>query len=406
VKRLVVEELESVWETLQSAESGEAAEEAAVQWSRKAARALLEAGLQARVDAVQTAQATACACGGRTQLHSRRPRLVVTLLGPVQIERQYRRCDACGARSFPAEAWLGWEHGFSGRVEEAVAWSVAALPYRPAVEGLRRFAGIDLSLSAAQAIVARWGKARTEPAANAEPVAGRLAVEIDGTMAHVDGAWREVKLAGLLRVRRGKAEAVSYVADWLRAEEFQTVLWQEAQVRGVERARAAAVLGDGAAWIWETANTLFPEATEILDWYHASEHLWQAGRVIGGEGTAQTRTLVRRWHKSLRRGDSAALEQELRTRTRRQADPEEVLRKTADYLGRHHARLDYPHFRRAGWPIGSGIAEGGCKHVIGLRFKRKSTRWKSPGFRSVLHLRLDVLNDRWQQRCEGLSKAA
>lgn len=59
-------------------------------------------------------------------------------------------------------------------------------------------------------------------------------------------------------------------------------------------------------------------------------------------------------------------------------------------------------FRGAGWPIGSGVVEGGCKNVIDLRFKRKSARWKTPGLRAILHLRLDILNDRWGTRCDHL----
>ena len=406
LERLVVAEVRSVWEALQGAASGEGAEEAALEWSRKVGRAVLEAGVQARVETVQQAETGACPCGGKQQLHSHRPRTVLTLLGALRVTRQYRQCRHCGRRSFPADGWLGWEGAFSRRLEEAVAWSAAALPYRAALEGLQRFCGIELSLSAAQGIAARWGNQRLELAGYAEPVKGRLGVEIDGSMAHIDGDWREVKLGSFLRWRAGKPEAISDVADWLNCEQFREPLWSEALVRGAPEARQVVVIADGAAWIWQTANTLFPRATEILDWYHACEHLWQAGRVIHGEATPETHTLVKRWKAALRQGYSEGLEEEIRELAHQIRDPQEVLRKTADYLDHHQARLRYPLFRQAGWPIGSGIVEGGCKHVIGVRFKRKSARWKKPGFRAILHLRLDLLNNRWEKRYDLLRKAA
>jgi len=405
LEELVVAEVRSVWKALQGAASGEAAEKAVVEWSRKVGRAVLEAGVQARIEMVQQ-EDSACPCGGKSRVHSHRCRTVLTLLGAVPLTRQYRQCRECGRRSFPADGWLGWEGAFSGRLEEAVAWSVAALPYRAALEGLRRFCGIELSLSAAQEMAGRWGGGRLELAGYEEPVKGRLGVEIDGAMAHIDGEWREVKLASFLCWRAGKADAISYVADWLNSEEFREPLWREALVRGAPEAREVAVVADGAAWIWQTANTLFPRATEILDFYHASEHLWQAGRVVHGEATPQTQALVKRWKAALRQGFSEGLEEELRELAGQIRDPQEVLRKTADYLDHHQARLRYPLFRQAGWPIGSGIVEGGCKHVIGLRFKRNSARWKKPGFRAILHLRLDLLSNRWDKRCELMRKAA
>lgn len=196
------------------------------------------------------------------------------------------------------------------------------------------------------------------------------------------------------------------MADWLTSEQFREPLWREALVRGAPQARQVAVIADGAAWIWDTANTLFPRATQILDWYHACEHLWAAGRVVYGEATPETQALVKRWKGALRQGFSEGLEEELRELAEQVRDPQQVLRKTADYLDHHQARLRYPLFRQAGWPIGSGIVEGGPKNVIGLRFKRRSARWKKPGFRAILQLRLDLLNNRWEKRCDLLRKAA
>ena len=205
--------------------------------------------------------------------------------------------------------------------------------------------------------------------------------------------------------RKGKPYGVSYIADWLPAQQFAQPLWREALARGAPTATALAVVGDGAPWVWDTAQTVFSRPTEILDWYHACEHLWQAGRVVHGEGTPETAALVERWKSQLWRGHSEGLEEELRELSTTAPDCDQTLRKTADYLCTHQARLRYPLFRAAGWPVGSGVVEGACKHLIDLRFKRKSTRWTKAGARAVLSLRLDLLNDRWENRCAHMRLA-
>jgi hypothetical protein len=324
------------------------------------------------------------------------------MLGATRVRRRYLRCSRCGRHRIPADAWLGWRSGFSPVLEEAVAWQAAALPYRQALEGLRKFCGVELSLAAAQQIAARWGAVELTPPPYAHKVRGRLVVEIDGTAAHVDGAWHEIKVATFMGWRQGVSHGTSYIADWLPAAHFAQPLWREALARGAPTARAVAVVADGAPWIWDTAQTVLSRPVEILDWYHACEHLWAAGRVVHGEGTPETATLVARWKRELRRGHSEGLEEELRELAQTVPDPNQVLCKTANYLQTHQARVRYPLFRAAGWPIGSGVVEAGCKNVVALRFKRKSARWKAPGMRAVLHLRLDMLNDRWDNRCDHL----
>lgn len=404
--QLLVAEIEWLWGELMAAPSGEAAEQLTLEWSRRVGRQVLGAALQAQVEKVEAQAERECPCGARQRVHSRQPRTVLTLLGTARVKRRYLRCTRCGQHRIPADAWLGWQHGFSHLLEEAVAWQAAAMPYRAALKGLHKLCGVELSLAAAEQIAARWGTAQLTAEPYAQRVKGRLVVEIDGTMAHVDGAWHEIKLATCMDWRRGKPGKVSYVADWLSAEQFAEPLWREALARGAPAATAVAVVADGAPWIWELAGTVLSRPTEILDFYHACEHLWQAGRVVHGEGTAETAALVGRWKGELRHGHCEGLEEELRELASTVGDPDQVLRKTANYLQTHQARMRYPLFRAAGWPIGSGVVEGGCGHVVGLRFKRKSTRWKAPGLRAILHLRLDLLNDRWENRCEYLRLSA
>jgi Uncharacterised protein family (UPF0236) len=335
------------------------------------------------------------------------------LLGTVRVRRRYFRCRHCRSHQRPGEAWLAWNGGFSLALQEAGAWESAALPYREALASLAKLAGVEVSLEAAERMVARWGEAELPPAPYAARVPQDLVVEIDGTTVHLEEGWKELKLAAYCGwdcqepVTEKRLQGVSYVGAWRGAEAFREPLWQEAAARGAAQARAVAVVGDGAPWIWETARWLFPRATQILDWYHLSEHLWEAAKVVHGEGTAPTTRLAEGWKAEVWEGRSEGVEAHLRELVGQGRDSsKETLRRCADYLRTHQHRIRYPLFRKRGWPVGSGVVEAGCKHVVGARFKRKSTRWHQEGGEAVLHLRLDRLNGRWEERCTHLRRAA
>jgi hypothetical protein len=301
--------------------------------------------------------------------------------------------------------------GFSPVVEEWVAWGCAGLPYREALCSLEKLTGVEVPLESAQGIVARWGKAELKLAPNAQRVGRELVIEIDGAKAHLEEGWKEIKVGACFSWDRNdpkaKPEAVSYCADWETAQQFRETLWQEAVVRGITTARAVAVIGDGAPWIWDLVEYLFPYATQILDWYHLTEHLGAAAKVVHGEGKPQTTALFEQWKTEVWEGRSEGVEEHLRELVAAGRDEgDQTLRKCADYLQTNQARIRYHLFRAAGWPVGSGVVEGACKHVIGLRFKRQSTRWSRPGAQAVLHLRLDRLSDRWSARCQLVRKAA
>jgi hypothetical protein len=411
VQEAMLREFAGVWEELMAAKEAAEIEQRVHVWSRRVGRQLLEAGLQAAIERRERVDEKCC--GKRLERHARERREVLTLLGPVRVWRRYLRCEQCRCHRRPADEWLGWRGGFSGGVEEVVAWECAGLPYREALASLEKLAGLELSVHAAEGIVARWGATPLALAPQTEPLVGDVVVEIDGASAFIGERWREVKLGTFFGWDRTLApeqqapQARSYVASWEPVRQFKETLWQEALVRGTATARSVAVLGDGAPWIWELAQWLFPRAVQILDWYHLSEHLWEAAEAVHGEGTAPTERLVERWKCDLWEGRSEGVEEHLRELMRQgRDDAKETLRKCADYLRTHQHRIRYPLFRAMGWPVGSGVVESGCKQVVGLRLKRKSARWSEPGAEAVLHLRVDRLSNRWAQRCEQVRLAA
>jgi hypothetical protein len=405
----IVAEFEGVWQEVVEAKDGEGAEQRVLAWTRVVGRRILEAGLQAAIEKREQ-QGRIC-CGRPMQRRVREWRQVRTVLGDVRVRRRYFLCARCRGHRRPADAWLKWVGGFSPVVEEWVAWECAGLPYREALCSLEKLTGVEVPLESAQGIVARWGKAELKLAPNAQRVGRELVIEIDGAKAHLEEGWKEIKVGACFSWDRNdpkaKPEAVSYCADWETAEQFRETLWEEVVVRGISTARTVAVIGDGAPWIWDLVEYLFPYATQILDWYHLTEHLGAAAKVVHGEGKPQTTALFEQWKTEVWEGRSEGVEEHLRELVAAGRDEgDQTLRKCADYLQTNQARIRYHLFRAAGWPVGSGVVEGACKHVIGLRFKRQSTRWSRPGAQAVLHLRLDRLSDRWSARCQLVRKAA
>jgi len=403
MKGAIAKEFDGIWEAVVGSKNAEVAEQLVVEWARKIGREVLAAGLQAAIEEIEE-EAVRC-CGKAMEKHSREPREVLTMLGLVRVRRRYLRCEQCRVHRRPADQWLRWRGGFSFAVEEMVAWECAALPYREALASLRKLAGIELSVDAEEQIAGRWGEAELATNPNGERVEKELVVQIDGTKAHLEDGWREIKVGACFswdcESPEAKPEAVTYVANWQPAHEFADTLWEEAVCRGAPGARAQAVIGDDAPWIWQMAELLFPRATQILDWYHLTEHLWVAAKVVHGEGKPETTALVEQWKTQVWEGRSEGVEEHLRELVAAgKDDSDNTLRRCADYLRTHQARLRYHLFREAGWPVGSGVVEGACKHVVGLRFKRQSTRWTKAGARAVLHLRLDRLNSRWDARTQ------
>lgn len=406
----VMAEVREVWEAGEQAGSAEQLEQVVLEWRARAGGMVMQALCQEAVGRKEQAQVPIC-CGGRMDHHSRLAKTVLTLLGPITVRRRYYRCLRCGRSLLPADEWLGWKGGFSHHLQEALAWQCSLLPYREALGSVKKLAGVEVSVLGAERTVARWGKAGLAPAPYAERVRQDLVVEIDGTTTHLREGWKEIKLGACFSWDcanpEAEPEAVTYTAAWESAEQFRETLWQEALVRGASTVRLAAVLGDGAPWVWEVAAHLFPRAVQILDWYHLTEHLWRAAKVLHGEGSEETKALEKLWEGEVWEGRSEGVEEHLRELVAAGEDEgDNTLRKCADYLQTHQHRIRYPLFRAMGLPTASGVVEGACKHVIGLRFKRQSTRWTRPGAQAVLHLRLDRINGRWAQRCHLMRQAA
>ncbi len=186
------------------------------------------------------------------------------------------------------------------------------------------------------------------------------------------------------------ATAEHHLSGQLRSSRsFGSLVRRAALARGLASAQRVIFLGDGAAWVWEIARTCFPQAVQILDYYHASEHLMDLARALYDDpGCARNWAL--RWQSLVYDSQLDDLCADVRAVTG--PAPSEAVQRELDYLERNRARLDYRHYREQGWFIGSGVVEAGCKRVIGQRLKQSGMFWRETGATALASLRCALLS--------------
>jgi hypothetical protein len=199
-------------------------------------------------------------------------------------------------------------------------------------------------------------------------------------------------------------DSTTYVGAIETAEEFGLRIYTEAWNRGWDRATIRVVMGDGSHWIWNLADQHFPGALQIVDLYHAREHLWDLARKLHpADAAAQQRWLMRKLD-GLENGKIEKLATALRKLADGEQNPElgRAIRIEAEYFDSNSDRMRYPEFRKQNLFVGSGVIEAGCKTVIGSRLKQSGMFWTVRGANAIIVLRCCLLNgeleDFWAAR--------
>jgi len=373
-----------------------------------------------------------CGRGHRAAFVGYRPKHLDTVLGPVTLRRAWYHCGACHRGFAPRDAELGVS---GSSLSEGLRRMVARVGSSESFAGARRdlaeLAGIELTAKRVERSAEADGElvgvttaqeadavldGRVVPFPVAEPVE-KLYVALDGTGVPMvpketagrrgkdpDGRarTREVKLACLFTGtgldERGRPvrdpHSSSYVATLGTAERFGSLVYAEALRRGARHAGQLIVLGDGAAWIWNLAAEHLPGAIEVVDLYHAREHLHALGRLVAsGLGDGQRGWLAERLAE-LDRGHVEALLAAARGLTLDEAGAGEV--ETAlGYFETNRERMRYGRFRALGLFVGSGAVEAGCRAVVAQRLKLSGMRWTVRGASAIISLRCQDASGRW-----------
>ena len=346
----------------------------------------------------------------------RRLRHVQGFFGWVGLERDYYYD---GTRGFvPADRALGLVGSYTPDLAYLLALAAALEPFEAAQQLLERFSGIQVVGRQIQRLMAIVGPAaqawvRPTPQTEAAPV---FYVSFDGTGVPIvsrelrgrkgkqsDGTakTREAKLGCVFtqhsRDDKGRPvrtpASTTYVGSFQTAAEFGARIRQEAQRRGMACAKVVVVIVDGAKWTAELARTHFPTAILILDFYHALVHLHALAEALEGKDTPAKKQLVSRWKKLLLKDQVGQVIAQARQMGQHHQANAEAIEQEIGYLENHSAWMRYGTYRRAGYLIGSGVIEAGCKTVVGERLKCSGMHWTEAGASHVLALRCLVLSD-------------
>jgi hypothetical protein len=379
-----------------------------------------------------------CTCGRKAHYRELRSKPVLTVVGKVDLSRPYYLCSHCHTGQFPADVELDVENTeFSPGVRRMEAMVGQEAPFDHGREQMKALAGLDVTAKSvertAEAIGADIAQGEQReirkavqldlPVIIGKPIPF-LYVQMDGTGVPVvkketegrkgktDGQpahTREVKLGCVFTQtawdKEGYAirdpDSTTYTGAIETAEEFGKRIYLEAWNRGWSRAAKKVVMGDGAEWIWNLADQHFPGAVQIVDLYHARQHLWDLARKLYPNDTVSQKAWIKVHQKRLLdKGKIEKLVLSLRATESTNAEVLDKIRTEADYFERNAERMRYPKFRRQHLFVGSGVIEAGCKTVIGSRLKQSGMFWTVRGANSIIALRCCHLNGRFEDYWE------
>lgn len=173
-------------------------------------------------------------------------------------------------------------------------------------------------------------------------------------------------------------------------------LHHEALRRGLGRARQIEAVGDGAPWIWNLVGARWAQAVDVLDFYHASQHLWELGRALHPRDEKKVAAWVEPRRHRLRHGEEAAVLQEIAGLKTGRGARGKIVRREQNYFASQAGRVAYETLTERGWPIGSGAVESACRQRQ-CRYKRCGQFWTEPGLRNLCALEEARANGHWQQ---------
>jgi hypothetical protein len=376
-----------------------------------------------------------CVCGKEARYAGRRPKTFQTVVGGMTLERAYYHCAACQAGFCPRDRALGLEDTtLSAATTRMVGLAAAMASFAEASELMRELAGVWVDPKqverSAEALGREIAQDERRVVESEPPMAPTLYLGLDGTgvpmrASEVEGRsgkqpdgsarTREVKLVTVWSAEGRDKEgvpmrdpgSVSYSAAIESAasrdtddtpSQFAQRADREARRRGFDRAQRRVVLGDGAPWIWNLADELFPGAVQIVDLYHAKGHLWDVAKAIYGAGS----DLGERWAKQRRDELDEGKIDDILAALRVHAQANDEARKCLDYVTCNQKRMRYPEFRTQGLCVSTGVVEAGCKIVVGARLKRSGMHWTVAGADAIIALRCCKLSGRfedfWERR--------
>jgi hypothetical protein len=370
----------------------------------------------------------ACECGHRADYQFRRRAKTLTVFGWVEYRRVYYLCTHCHQGQSPLDQRFGLQPGqVSAGLAPLLALAGVETAFEEGCELVKRFLLLEVSDNTLRKETQVFGQlqAQTEQVWQAQSQdpqylqerqqsavegARRLYGSLDGTHVPIGEEWRELKVGSWYEVEQvrnpsrqvvGKpdelrAKNISYYCDIAEAQHFEQLLWASGVQRGADQAEEIIFLGDGAVWIWNLVERNFPQAVQIVDWYHAVEYLTPIAEALHGAESPAGKEWLEEMHTDLWEGrvEQVISACQAYTKHRRAG---EAARKAVTYYTNNANRMEYARFRAAGYQIGSGTIESGCKQIATQRLKRSGARWTLEGARMTAKARAAWLSGHWDR---------
>lgn len=374
-----------------------------------------------------------CACGQSAQFVSKRPAVLWTVFGKVDYQRRYYLCPNCHQGQAPLDQQYGIVPGQT----------------TPTLASLLGVLGVEVSFAEASRLAERFllfrvsdntVRKQTEGYGNAqaqvekewiekaedekalqvrerhmEPQPGRMYASLDGAHVPLQQEWRELKTLcwyqvekirpSISRKHHGQSTgeqrdlqttAMKYHCDITEAEQFGRLLWATGLQNHADTYEEVVFVSDGAVWIWRLVDQYFPQATQIVDWYHASQYLTPIAETAFGADAQKAQQWLTQTRTDLWEGRIQEVIQACRPFLRRIAS-RSFAEKAITYYTHNEKRMDYARFRQQGYLIGSGTIESACKQIAAARLKCSGARWTLPGVIATAKARAAWLSKTWDQ---------
>jgi hypothetical protein len=295
------------------------------------------------------------------------------------------------------------------------------MPFEVAQGVLARLTGVQVGASTVERTAVAIGSAlQKEPAFPSSPVGRgipterrkprRLYISMDGKLVPLREAWKRDGSRGALVCRWGECKSAvvyeakpgpegdagvahcAYLATLGDRTQFEPQVAALAQAQGAAVARECIVLADGAPWIWQIAAAQFPRAVQILDFYHATQHLYALAQARFGEGSPAVKAWVVARQQELQHDQVRAVLLAIAAWKPKSREGRQLRHREFRYFRQNGERLRYGTFRHKGYHISSGVMEATCKHVVGQRLDQAGMHWRPEVAEAIVTLRATLLS--------------
>ena len=398
---------------------------------QKVGAAGLKRYLETRDEAQAMEKEKACECGGKQEYRFRREGVLLSVFGRVHYKRRYFSCTKCKKGESPLDkalilapgevtaglgelmALAGVEAGFA----EASRFLERLLLFEINDNSLRKetecFGELQKKLEMEQEEQSQQESWLQERLQKVGKPAGRLYGSIDGVMTPCRWEWREMKNIAWYQVEKRRpyqkrrhhastvgeqkelqAYNITYHCDILPPDAFGRLFWSTACQRFADLYPELVFVCDGAVWIWKLIELYFPNAVQIVDWYHASQYLPPIAEAAFGNETPQYLSWLEQARSLLWDGEIETLIRDCQALATFPA-AQKAIHDAVSYFSHNHKRMDYARFRQQGYFIGSGTVESAGKQIAGLRLKRAGAHWSLTGAVATAKARGAWLSDQW-----------